>query len=132
MSVIDLVVVGAIESVQMLQSGADALSGEQAGLALVSGAQLVANAWKADAPVLTGTYRRSIHVGDPTPTEVRVGTDVPYGKRLEYGFNGTDALGRTYHQPAGGYARRAMDENREAVTQEVRNAIVALLRAGAA
>jgi hypothetical protein len=129
---VSMTITGGVELVAMLQANDAALSGEQMGAALVAGALLIENAWKADAPVLTGTYRRSIHTSDPTADSVRIGTDVPYGKRLEFGFNGTDALGRTYHQPAGGYARRAMDENREAAVQEVGNAVRALLRAGAA
>src|SRR5258708_3979425 len=29
--------------------------------------------------------------------EVEVGTDKPYGRRLDQGFDGTDSLGRQYH-----------------------------------
>jgi hypothetical protein len=72
----------------------------QPGLKLAG--QAMANDIKAIAPYKTGTYRRSIHVeesdnmGQPV---VYVGTDLPYGRRLEYGFNNmTDSLGRTYHQ----------------------------------
>lgn len=52
--------------------------------------------------VATGDYRRSItasfqsfashHVG-------YVGTNTPQGRRLEFGFVGTDSLGRVYSQP---------------------------------
>ncbi len=35
----------------------------------------------------------------PLWTGVHVGTDRPYGMRLEYGFDGTDALGREVHAP---------------------------------
>ncbi len=34
--------------------------------ALVAGALVVANEWKAEVPVETGTYRRSIHIGGHT------------------------------------------------------------------
>jgi hypothetical protein len=51
----------------------------------------------------TGDYNRSIGVtvrqggGSIIGT---VGTNKPQGRRLEFGFDGTDSAGRTYHQPA--------------------------------
>lgn len=38
-----------------------------------------------------------------------VGTDVPYGPRLEYGFYGTDSLGRNYNQPPYPFFSRAVE-----------------------
>jgi len=55
--------------------------------------------------------------------EVYIGTDVIYARRLEYGFVNPDALGRVYHQPARPYLRPAMEENREAVMEEIRKVI---------
>ncbi len=53
--------------------------------------------------VVTGTLRRSIRVDGPrrvgTAWEARVGPTVVYSRRVELGFDGTDAIGRTYHQP---------------------------------
>ncbi|KOX33024.1 MULTISPECIES: HK97 gp10 family phage protein [unclassified Streptomyces] len=49
----------------------------------------------------TGDYRRSwSHAVYASGTDVigTVGTNKPQGRRLEYGFVGTDALGRTYAQ----------------------------------
>lgn len=39
-----------------------------------------------------------------------VSTDQPQGRRLEYGFIGTDSLGRNYHQPAFPHVGPALDE----------------------
>ena len=60
---------------------------------------------------------------------VYVGTDVQYARRIEYGFEGEDSRGRTYHQPAQPYLRPAIDENQEAVSREVGAALRDLLRA---
>src|SRR5438105_3564682 len=85
------------------------LSGPAAGAALMSGAQVIVNEVKAKAPVKTGDYRRSIHAERTGPAEVKIGTDKPQGKRLEYGFNDVDKRGRRYHQPARPHFRPAID-----------------------
>lgn len=76
--------------------------------------QALANDVKKVAPYKTGTYRRSIHVEMGTeglhPVAL-VGTDVPYGRRLEFGFMGTDSLGRQYHQPPRPHWRPTWDNN---------------------
>lgn len=51
----------------------------------------------------TGDYRGSWRVeevadGDPTAVSRSAGTDRAQANRLEYGFVGTDSLGRTYDQ----------------------------------
>lgn len=51
----------------------------------------------------TGDYRGSwrvedVHDPDPGTTSRSVGTDRPQANRLEYGFVGTDSLGRQYDQ----------------------------------
>lgn len=135
----------------------DALAGEVLESSVVAGALLVANQWKRNARYKTGTYRRSIHVGghtDVTPdfalgpdreagveyhdiggavvrrdyAEVQVGSDVPYGPRLEWGFVGQDRLGRTFNQPGDGAARRAFDETRDDVQREIGEATKDQLR----
>lgn len=81
--------------------------------------KLAGNEFKNDvqkiAPYKTGTYRRSIHVkmieenGNPYAL---VGTDLPYGKRLEFGFfDMQDKLGRRYFQRAQPHFRPALDLN---------------------
>lgn len=59
--------------------------------------------------LITGDYNRSITArvgvlwGD-------VGTDKPQGRRLEFGFEGVDALGRYYDQPPYPHFGPALDE----------------------
>lgn len=51
----------------------------------------------------TGDYRRSITASGVQNTgghlTVYVGTNLPQGRRLEFGFHGMDSLGRVYNQP---------------------------------
>jgi hypothetical protein len=52
--------------------------------------------------VQTGDYRRSINLdiaGVRGSVSATVGTNRPQGRRLEFGFNGTDSAGRSYNQP---------------------------------
>lgn len=52
--------------------------------------------------VVTGAYRNSWRAqtrGLPYGAVCTLGTDLPYGRRLEFGFSGTDSLGRSYNQP---------------------------------
>jgi len=83
-------------------------------------------------PYKTGTYRRSFHMEtvEKTPERctVQVGTDSPYGKRLEYGFVGADKLGRVYNQSPRPHVRPAFDENKGAVVEEFRAAIGDIIR----
>lgn len=60
----------------------------------------------------TGDYRRSISRRTekaPTGSVGQVGTNKPQGRRLEFGFAGTDSLGRTYNQPAYPHFGPALD-----------------------
>lgn len=53
--------------------------------------------------IQTGDYNRSISLRvamDGLAVEASVGTVRPQGRRLEFGFVGTDSLGRSYDQPA--------------------------------
>lgn len=62
---------------------------------------------------ITGDYRRSWQLqvrGGGSSTTSEVGTNAVQGRRLEFGFNGTDSLGRTYNQPPFPHARPAFDE----------------------
>lgn len=84
------------------------------GTAVKLAGQALANDVKKVAPYKTGTYRRSIHIEMGTegihPVAL-VGTDVPYGRRLEFGFMGTDSLGREYHQLPRPHWRPTWDNN---------------------
>jgi HK97 gp10 family phage protein len=116
------------------------LKGELLEKALVSGALLVANDAKIRVPKKSGNLARSIHVGggngglegDTTGTdiggakhsggnaEVRVGTNVAYGRIVEFGS------GRRAPKP---YLRPAADANQDAVVAEVAAALKDLLGA---
>lgn len=90
-------------------------------------AMLVENDAKIKAPFVTGTLRRSIS------TEIaQKGTiiwaytgsrDVPYARRIEFGFVGSDSLGRTYNQAAQPYLRPALDGNKDAIVSEISAAV---------
>lgn len=62
----------------------------------------------------TGAYRRSwtitpVKIG-PGYAQVGVGTSFPQGRRLEFGFHGTDSLGRFYNQPPYPHVGPAVDK----------------------
>lgn len=66
---------------------------------------------KRTAPVDTGRLRASVTRSlerDEAGLVGVVGTDVEYARRIELGFEGPDALGRTYHQPARPFLRSAL------------------------
>ena len=56
----------------------------------------------------------------PKPSDkftVRVGSGVAYAARIEFGFQGTDSLGRSYNQAAQAYLRPAVKDNETRITQ---------------
>lgn len=64
--------------------------------------------------VVTGAHRRGIQVIDqgrtgPTGYQATIAPTLIYSRRLELGFEGTDSLGRRYHQPPYPYFRPAYD-----------------------
>lgn len=76
--------------------------------------RVMANASGRPGPnVVTGDYRRSIELrvtdmgGEVTAI---VGTNLPQGRRLEFGFVGADSLGRIYNQPPYPHFGPAFDE----------------------
>lgn len=141
---------GGMELVAKLKKLSDEVAGEALENAVVSGALLVQNRAKENAPFITGNLRRSVHIGghsgeselaasetgtdiggnksDRDHAEVLVGTNVEYARRIEYGFSGTDSLGRSYNQPPQPYLRPAMDEKKSAVAKEIGEALKILLR----
>lgn len=149
-------IVGGTRLKRQLERLSDALAGELLENAVTAGALLVANRAKELAAFQTGTLRRSLHVGGHTEltpdfglgpardgaafhdvagatrgrdhAEVVVGTDVPYARRIEYGYVGKDSLGRNYNQPAQPYLRPAYDETRDAVVTEIGEALEDQLR----
>jgi hypothetical protein len=55
--------------------------------------------------------------------EATVGTSVPYAQRLEYGFYGTDSLGRNYSQPPYPFFSRAVEGSAEEFVSVLQRAI---------
>lgn len=113
---------------QKLSAIAAAFGGDVVSIPLMAGAQIVANGAREKAPVLTGTLRRSIRA-EAVGGSVLVGTELPYARRIEFGFNGTDSRGRTYHQAPRPYLRPALDENKDRVTAAIAAAAKDLLKA---
>lgn len=111
-----------------LRAIAAAFGGDVGNVALMAGAQIVVNSAREKAPVLTGTLRRSIRAEAVTGGVV-VGTELPYARRIEFGFNGADSRGRTYHQQPRPYLRPALDENKDRVMAAVAAAAKDLLKA---
>ena len=128
----DIVITGDTEVARFLSKCGDRVQGSHLENACKAGALLLQNRMKELAPVLTGTLRRSIHTestGGGSSVEISVGTNVPYAKRLEFGFSGTDSLGRTYNQPARPYMRPAMEQTRTQVVSEIAASLRRLLEA---
>lgn len=79
--------------------------------------------------VRTGDYRRSWNTrvtrGADSVTSI-TGTDRPQAARLEYGFHGTDALGRVYNQPPFPHAGPALDEIEPKMVDAAKAAIAGL------
>jgi HK97 gp10 family phage protein len=126
------VIEGGAELARKLTALGEAVAGDVLAAALRSGGLLVEADAKRRAPYRTGTLRRSIHTevdAGGGQAEATVGTDVPYGARIEFGFEGKDALGRQYHQPARPYLRPALDENMDAAAREIGAALRKALEA---
>lgn len=115
---------GFIASINGLKA---AFSGNAPRSILLAAAMVVRNAAIPKAPYLTGTLRRSIRT-EVEDDAVIVGTDVPYSRRLEYGFTGTDSKGRHYNQAATPYMRPAFDETRDEQMKAAIDAANELLR----
>jgi hypothetical protein len=118
----------------------------------VVGMLVIINEAKRLAAYKTGTLRRSLHVGGAageTPdfqggldsgysdlgqgevgtktAEVFGGTDVPYGRRIEMGFEDSDSLGRSFHQKARPFLRPAFDTKINEAIEAMRRAFVDLI-----
>jgi HK97 gp10 family phage protein len=95
--------------------------------AVLAGGQLIKNEAQVRAPVKTGTLRRSITVqiseSSATNASAAIGTNLAYARRIEFGFNGRDKLGRLYSQPAQPYLRPAFDQERENAYLEIQDAL---------
>ena len=98
------------------------------GIALMAGALLIVNRAKELAPFDTGTLRRSITQSkwfkSGNQIAVRIGTNVIYAARLEFGYTGPDRLGRTFSQRPRPYLRPAFNEK----LNEALNTVAKVLR----
>ena len=82
--------------------------------AVQKGCYLVEGDAKRLVPVDTSRLRTSI-TNEVEETVGRVGSNVEYARRIEMGFVGTDALGRTYNQAPKPYLRPALEKNRSKI-----------------
>ena len=100
--------------------------GDEMKKSVTKAVKLTANEYKSDvqkiAPYKTGTYRRSIHV-ETSGNIALVGTNLPYAKRLEYGFADADSLGRVYSQKAQPHFRPPLDEDIEKYKKTFKEAL---------
>jgi hypothetical protein len=76
--------------------------------AVAKGAAKIEEKAKARSPVAHGANKRSIGVTGPVGAGVlgymaTIAPSMPYSRRLELGFSGTDAIGRVYHEAARPY-----------------------------
>ena len=115
----------ALENLATVGKGVKLIEAVNAGLLVIQ------NEAQAQTPYLTGTLRRSIHLGEgktgATNAYNTTGTDVAYAARIEYGFDATDSLGRSYHQSAQPYLRPAFDGKKDEATGTVADMIRELI-----
>jgi Bacteriophage HK97-gp10, putative tail-component len=80
--------------------------------AVIEAAHVAQRASMEEAPVVTGTLRRSIITEGPISVaggaSAQVGPSVIYGRRVELGFFGSDSLGRSYSQAGNPYMERGL------------------------
>ena len=124
--------VGAAELQRTLRDLAKIASPDVLRDAAAEGAKVIKDEAQRIVPVDTGALRESI---DVQPLEqsngailIGIGSDMPYARRIEYGFVGTDSLGRTYHQSAQPYMRPALDEHGGEAVAEITKALQERLR----
>ena len=76
--------------------------------------------------VITGAYRNSWRPEtrrEPYGATCTIGTELPYGRRLEFGFTGTDSLGRSYAQPPFPHVQPALPYIGQTLLAQMRLAI---------
>ena len=139
---LEILVTGIPEVSAMLQRVGNVTTGKITEMALKAGGMLIANEAKNNAPFISGTLRRSIHVGGysgefddfdasegysdiggNSPIQIKIGTNLVYAARIEYGFAKKDSLGRNYNQAAQSYLRKAMDSQKDDAIREVATVI---------
>ena len=126
-------VVGFDELRRKLEKLAAAVAKDKVLSAVEAGALLIENQAKQNAPVVTGTLRRSLHheTADTSPTAaaIDIGTDLVYARRVEYGFSGRDSLGRLYNQAPNPYLHSASEAKKDEAIREAAAALKDLIDA---
>lgn len=80
--------------------------------------------------VITGAYRNSWQAQTrrlPYGAICTLGTMAPQGRRLEFGFTGTDSLGRHYNQPPFPHVQPALPYLGETLMAQMRLAVAEAL-----
>ncbi|HEX5568027.1 MAG TPA: hypothetical protein VFY14_14055 [Streptomyces sp.] len=80
--------------------------------------------------VITGAYRNSWRPELrrlPYGAQCTIGTSLPYGRRLEFGFTGTDSLGRRYNQPPFPHVQPALPYIGQTLMAQMRLAVAEVL-----
>ena len=80
--------------------------------------------------VITGGYRnswKSVPRRIPYGAQCTLGTEAPMGRRLEFGFTGTDSLGRHYNQPPFPHVGPAIDFITTTLHAQMRLAVAEVL-----
>lgn len=106
-------------------------------LSVPEAAQLFVEEAKVLVPVDTGRLQEAIHAETLEDSDYRQtmqvapfveagnewGFDPAYARRIEYGFFGTDRLGRNYHQAAQPYMRPAFDAKQAEATEVIKSGV---------
>lgn len=75
----------------------------------------------------TGTLDSSFYVMESSPYNAVFGSDLPYAHRRDRGFDGTDSLGRVYHDVGAHYIEKAIDRAEPRVEEQTYGAAQAAL-----
>lgn len=79
-------------------------------------------------PKVSGELDLSLRLESVGRDRTILTSNKPYARRIENGYSGVDAAGRTYNQSGKAYMRRSLDQNHAEVRQAGKKAIQARLR----
>lgn len=72
----------------------------------------------------SGALEESIYEDSSSTTwSAMIGSGLPYTRRRDWGFDGTDSLGRTYHDVGAEFLDDTLDEKRDYVNQRIKDAV---------
>lgn len=110
-------------------AGIPALLAPQVQAAMDQGAEIIVAAsqgnmhWKNP----TGRLEASMHRIVQTPYSIIVGSDLPYARRRELGFSGTDSRGRTYNDKGAFFLTQAIEDNERTVLILLDDAVMSVV-----